>query len=462
MSADPTQKVAGGLRADCLTFPEILAQSIAGATPTAGAAASIPIAFASAGNGTWLTYVVAAIGLLLVSINMNHFASRSSSAGGLYTYVAKGLGQTAGILSGWSLTLGYLGLAVALAAGFNHYMGLVLHEMGFELPSILLYAFCMGAVWYYAYTDIQLSALLMLILELASVGVTLLISFLVLGKAGFAPDRAQLSLEGTTSGGIALGTVIAVLTFIGFESATTLGDEAKAPRRFIPRSLIWSVVSLGIFFSFLAYVEVAGFHNISTPLNESESPMAALASFAGMEVLGICLNVGIAFSMFACALAVINAVARTAFSLARHNFYPSWMGKAGHNETPYAVVTVFSIFTFIVTVLLFLFGVQDMLIYAYAATIATYGFLFTYILICIAAPVYLSQIGKLRKKHIIVSLLAGFFMLIPVVGSIYPVPPFPYNIFPYLFLIYLAVGGVWLWGLRRHSPQIIEGLDRDF
>jgi amino acid transporter len=452
MAATSTRK-AEGLRPNCLSFPEILAQSIAGATPTAGAAASIPIAFASAGNGTWLAYLIATIGLFFVSLNLNSFARRSSSAGALYTYVAKGLGTRAGLLCGWSLTMGYLVLTVALVAGFAHYTNLVMHEFGFQLPSIVLYALCMGVVWYYAYTDIQLSALLMLLLELVSVGVTLLIAFLVLGKQGFTPDTAQLSIEGVTAGG----------TFVGFESAATLGDEAKRPKVNIPRALTWSVVSLGIVFTFLAYVEVLGFHSSSTPLNESESPMTVLANLAGMELLGVALTAGIAFSMFACALALINAAARISYALARHNFYPAWMGKAHEtNETPSAVVTVFSILVFIGTVVMSLANIPNMTIYAYTATLSTYGFLFTYILICIAAPVYLSQLGRLQSSHIVVSLIAGFFMMIPVVGSIYPVPPFPYNIFPYMFLVYLAVGGLWFWQVNQRSPQTIQGLDRDF
>ncbi|NEQ25201.1 MAG: APC family permease, partial [Microcoleus sp. SIO2G3] len=371
--------------------------------------------------------------------------------------------STVGLLCGWSLTLGYLGLAVALVAGFTHYSNLVLNEFGLQLPSILLYALCMAGVWYYAYTDIQLSAVMMLILEIVSVGVTLILAFLVLSKQGFAPDVAQLSLTDTTAGGIGLGTVIAVVTFIGFESATTLGEEAKHPKIYIPRTLIWSVISLGIFFSFMAYVEVAGFRGNVTPLNESESPMSVLASVAGVSLLGVGLNVGITFSMFACALASVNAAARICYALARHNFYPSMLGRAhGQNETPYTATTIISIFAFVAASTLFTFGISNLNIYGYAATLGTYGFLFTYILVSIAAPVYLSQIGRLRQGHVIVSLLAGFFMLIPVVGSVYPVPPFPFNIFPYIFLLYLAVGGFWLWRIRSRSPQRIQGLDREF
>jgi len=52
-------------------------------------------------------------------------------------------------------------------------------------------------------------------------------------------------------------------------------------------------------------------------------------------------------------------------------------------------------------------------------------------------------------------------MLVPVVGSVYPVPAAPFNVFPYLFLVYLAVGGGWFLMLRLHSPEIIENMEQE-
>jgi amino acid transporter len=109
-----------------------------------------------------------------------------------------------------------------------------------------------------------------------------------------------------------------------------------------------------------------------------------------------------------------------------------------------------------------LFGVKDLDIYGYLGTMSTYGFLVAYLLVSIAAPVYLSRIGKLRPHHIVTSLLAGLFMLIPIAGSFYPVPAFPYNIFPYLFLLYLGAGGVLIFTMRHRSLQITKNIDRDF
>lgn len=117
-----------------------------------------------------------------------------------------------------------------------------------------------------------------------------------------------------------------------------------------------------------------------------------------------------------------------------HRFYPSSLG-ATHtqNETPHVAVTLSCIFAFLVPAVMSLFGVADLDILGYLGSIATYGLLFVYILVSIAAPFYLSRLRKLRRCHIIFSVLAVFFMVIPVVGSVYPVPTFPYSVFPTSF-----------------------------
>ncbi len=52
-------------------------------------------------------------------------------------------------------------------------------------------------------------------------------------------------------------------------------------------------------------------------------------------------------------------------------------------------------------------------------------------------------------------------MLVPVVGSVYPVPAAPFNVFPYLFLMDLAVVNGWFLMLRLHSPEIIENIEQE-
>ncbi len=52
------------------------------------------------------------------------------------------------------------------------------------------------------------------------------------------------------------------------------------------------------------------------------------------------------------------------------------------------------------------------------------------------------------RFSLLTALTAAIFMVIPLIGSVYPVPLFPYNILPYAFAAYVVVG-LWLYHHRR-------------
>jgi hypothetical protein len=47
-------------------------------------------------------------------------------------------------------------------------------------------------------------------------------------------------------------------------------------------------------------------------------------------------------------------------------------------------------------------------------------------------------------------------MLIPAVGSVYPLPPAPLNYFPYIFGAYLLIGGARIMRMRTQAPKRLE------
>ncbi|MBW4661486.1 MAG: APC family permease [Drouetiella hepatica Uher 2000/2452] len=459
-----------GLRPDCLPFSEVISQSIANIAPSVTPTVNAALVFASAGTGTWFTYVLATIGLTFVGLNINQFAKRSASPGSLYAYIARGLGPMAGVLTGWALVLAYVLTAMAVVSGFASYGAVVLGAIGINPSPIFLFAICVGIAWYVGYKDIKLSTVIMLVLEAVSVGLIIILGMIILGEKGYVIDPAQLTLQDAKPGGIVLGLVLGVFSYVGFESATTLGDEAKQPLRNIPRAVISSTIICGIFFVFMSYIEVLGFQGAPVKFNESAAPMSDLANFAGVGFFGVLIAVGATVSMFACALASINAGARIFFSMGRHGIFHRSIGRAhGRNETPHVAITLFALATFLVPTIMNMVGVRPLDIYAYTGTIATYGFLVAYILISIAAPIYLRREHQLRWTDVLSSILAIGFMLIPVLGSIglpgensiFPVPTAPYNVFPYLFLVYMIVGAVWFLILRSRSPNMIQEMEND-
>ncbi|MBW4492129.1 MAG: APC family permease [Oscillatoria princeps RMCB-10] len=459
---------AYGLKADCLSYGDVLAQSIAVIAPTTTPAANLGLIFASAGNGTWLSFLLGMIGLVFVSVNINQFARRSASPGSLYSYIAKGLGPMAGILCAWGLVLAYLFTGMATLCGFANFGAALLGHVGIHPSPITLFAIGAGIAWYVAYKDIQLSAMAMLWLEVGSLALILALGLIVWAHKGFAIDMAQFTLQNATPGGVAMGLVLVVFGFSGFESSTSLGDEAKDPLRTIPKSVISSTILSGIFFILMAYIEVIGFSGSSANLAKSEAPLDFLADQAGVGFLGVLISIGAMLSFFACILACINPTARILFTMARHGLFHSTLGEAHqHNKTPHIAVALAALLTFLVPASISLFGIQAFEIMGYMGTICSYGFLLVYILVSIAAPVYLHRLRKLRPLDVVFSVLAVGFMMIPVVGTVgipgssfFPVPKPPYNAFPYLFLMYLVAGGGWFLMQRLRSPEIVEEMEQ--
>ena len=146
---------------------------------------------------------------------------------------------------------------------------------------------------------------------------------------------------------------------------------------------------------------------------------------------------GAAISSFACALASINAFGRTLFSLGRYQILHSSVGLVhGKFKTPHVAVTIGAIINFVAVALLS--GNSEIDTFGWYGTIASFGFIVVYFLVSVAAPVYLKKTGELTTGATIIGGLGAALMVLALVGSVYPVPAFPYNLLPYGFAAYLA------------------------
>ncbi|MBD2541922.1 APC family permease [Coleofasciculus sp. FACHB-SPT36] len=457
-----------GLKPNCLPFGEVLAQSFAVIAPTTIPASNIGLIVVLSGNGTWLSFLIGMIGLVLVSTNINQFASRSASPGSLYSYIVKGLGPTAGVICGWSLVLAYLFTGMSVLCGFANFSSILIGHLGIHPSTITLLALGAGVAWYAAYKDIQLSAMAMLWMEGASLALIGVLGIIIWAHKGFALDMSQLTLQGVTPGSVAMGLVMVMFSFSGFESATSLGDEAKNPLKTIPRAVLGSTTLAGLFFISMTYIEVLGFSGTGVSITTTEEPLGFLAQQAGVGFLGTLVAFSALFSFFACVLGSINPAARVFFTMARHGLFPSSLGLShSSNRTPHIAVTLCSLIVFLVPASMSLFHVKLFDSMGYLGAICSYGFLTVYTLISIAAPVYLHKIKKLRLHHVVFSILAVGFMMIPVLGSVgipgsnlFPVPEAPYDAFPYLFLMYLMVTCGWFVIQRFRSPEIVSSMER--
>jgi amino acid transporter len=454
------------LRRNCLSFIEVVAQSVANIAPSATPALIIPAVFAITGNTLWFAYAFSTVALLLVTYHIKQFASRSASPGALYTFVAQGLGPTWGVISGWSLVIAYLITGAATLCGAANYVGVLVHAVsgavaGLPVTVGVMIAVAAGA-WYLAYRDIELSTKFMLTLEFFSVGIVLVLALAFFVKTGRLYDHVQFSLAGATPKTMLQGLVLAFFSFVGFESATALGHEAKDPLRSIPRSVLVTVLAVGAFFTFMSYTLVDAFQGQSTSLGQSNAPLTVLSQVASLPVLGTLFAVGATVGFFACALACINAGARVIYTMSKHGLVHASAAQTHKDHaTPHVAVTISAAIVVLAPLCLILSHVALLDAFGYLGSVATFGFLFAYILVSIGSPLFLYRRGELTALPVVMAVLSIAMLVVATIGSVYPVPAAPYNVLPYIFLVLLAVGLGRFVYLRSKDPSMIKSIQAD-
>ena len=437
------------LRRNCLGFYELLAQAVALISPTMTAALIIPVMYSNTGDWSWLSYALGTVMLLFVALNLNQFARRLSGSGSMYAYVRRGLGPVAGGIAGWSLIWAYLGISLAGVTGFTIFAGKLLLMAGLSVPSPLLFVVCVGVAWFCAWRNVQLSAMLMLLLEGVSVALITVLCFVTLSQHGFAVDPKQYDVSGLHLSSLGLGVVVAIFSLVGFECATAFGEEARDPLRSIPRAVVLSLVISGVFFVFVTTVMVQATHGYKTTLDAIDAPLNVMAVLAHLPMLQAPLSAGAMLSFFALCLSCINAGARVMFVMGRDGLLHGAVGGAhARNETPHVAVTAMAAVAIAVAIGMAVGHVALLDAFNDVGTLAAFGFIVPYVLISVAAPCYLRASGRLKTGHIVLCAASLGLLVIPAVGSVYPVPAAPARYFPYLFLVYLGAGLV-LVALRR-------------
>jgi len=458
------------LKGNALNFWEVLAQAVALISPSMTAALIVPLMFGTAGTAGWLCYLFGTIMLLFVAFSLNQFSKRYTSAGSMYEYTVKGLGPKAGGLSGWCLIWAYMFIGIAGVTGFTHFATKLLGVTGstgyLSHPFITLFAVCMLLAWFLAYNSIQFSTILMLVFEGISVLLILMLAFLALAKTGVADTAQWHPAAGHGLKDIGLGVVVAIFSLVGFECATAFGEEARNPLRTIPRAVIASLLLTGAFFVFITYVETHALANNVPTLDKLDAPLSTLSENLGVKWMGVLISIGAMISFFALALSCLNAGARVLFTMGRYGIFPVSVGSSHKKHlTPHVGITLFASIQFLIPTIFILLsyasvgGWQMAPFDAFndAGLFGAMGFCGAYVLISLATPFYLKSIGELKAYHVAVAVIALALLIVPIVGTVYPVPSAPLNYFPYIFVAYLLIG-VLLVSVRSLSHAEIDSI----
>ena len=425
-----------GLRSHVLSPLETLAQSISSNAPSTSPSMTIPLVFALAGPGTWLSYLLALVCMGLMAFAIAIFARDTASPGSLYAYTRSTLPPMFSVVSAWALLFAYVMTAASMIGGLITYGYPFLGRFGHHLPPSMFAILVTAFVVWIAYRDIRISTQAMLLITFVLAA--------ILWKHGFHLDMPQFRLHRSDAPGVRLGVILAVFSFVGFESATTLGAEARSPLRTIPRAVINSALIAGAFFTLSAYTEVLGFGGTGQALDANTAPLRFLSEKIGFGVLSPFIDCGVVISMFACILACVIAAARVLLQMAHHGLAHGHLRKMhAANETPlFASVAVGAVVA-VAPAILAQRGATGADIYGWMGSCAVYGFLTAYGMVAVSLPFYLHRRGRLTAGALLLAIAALGAAILATLGSLFPVPPAPYRYLPYIYLAYLVLGIGW-------------------
>jgi amino acid transporter len=476
---------SAGLAREAIGLREVLFQSITHMAPAAAVAFSIIVGAQFGGGALPLAVVLALVACLLVAISIGQLAKHLPSAGGFYTYVARGLHPAFGFLVAWGYAFAEPFVAPLLYLIFGNVVGGTLNtEFGWSFDTWWVVAAIAAAVVVFVlgYLGVAISAGTGTVLGIFEIAVFLLLALWLIVKAG---DANTLSVFGTGQAnvkdfvgfsGIAAASIYTILAFIGFEAAAPLAEEAKDPRRTIRQAVIYSALGIGIFYVITTYAATVFF---------GPDKMSGFAAFGngnpwdGMarQVWGagwVIVFLAIANSAIANANAAANATTRTWFAMGRIRLLPSSFARIHPTRrSPTVAVTVQFVFALIISLWL---GKQygPLTAFALIATIDTAIIITIYILVNLACMLFY---GRQRRAEFspllhgvvpilgILAFVPAFFTALGLGGSLLKfVSPLPYPISLTGIVVgsWFVLGIIYLVFLYQRHPERVRETGRVF
>jgi amino acid transporter len=436
----------GELRHGILGVVDALAQSVALLSLALGVAFASSAAAGEAGIAAPFAYLIAGVGSLCLGSVIIRFTRRMASAGGLYTYISRGLNPSAGFLGGWLYGGGFaVGISFVLVIG-SFFMSTAftahtsLHWGWYPWFFIML-----AALAVLSFLDIRISTRVQLVLAAVGVAAILLLAIVIAAKGGdhgvtFAPLNPA---NASSTSNLFLAVVLTFTGFIGFEAAAVLGEEAADPLRAIPRAILTAVIVAVLYYVFVTWMMGVGFGDAA---KWAKDP-AALDTLATRYVgnwLAVIIDFSVAASGFIAALAGTHLTSRTAYAMGREGGLPrvfAWTHP--RFKTPWTGIA----FSLVVTLLLGIFFAHhyDPITYfIWMATCATIGILITYILIAIAGISFFAKERAGWNPLLDLVVPAGAIAICgyTLYKSIHPTPAYTGIVkwAPWVALIWLVLG----------------------
>jgi len=405
-----------------------------------------------------LCYIIGFVIALLVAHQYSEFSRELPSSGSAYTFVTEGLGQRWGFLTAW---IGLLAVAIGVPYSFvllgANIQALMVRLFGFNLHWSFWFVLALGIAFAICYLGIRQSMNVDLTFLVVEIGVCLVLALIVLLRVGQQGGLTAAPFNPASvpaNGNIAVGIILAALSFIGFESAATLGEETKEPHRNIPRAVFGSMIVVGLFYVLMAYVGTVGYgvNHMVTGFANDPAPFDTIGrKFSGSVFVVLIDLVGL-LSFFSAAVAIINGGARIIYTVGRDGLLPRWTALLHPTrQTPVGSIAGLCLFGLVVGLLLG-FVMTPIGAFGFLGTFDALFVLIIYALVCIASIRFFWRKRRTQfniVRHGIIPVLGTLIILSIVVLLLVAPASFPLNLIPYILLVWLLIGVGLLFAMKQ-------------
>jgi len=297
-------------------------------SPSTGIFALFYLGLTTVGGVFIWSWPIVAVGQLFVAFGFAELSSHYPVAGSVFQWTKYLAGKTYSWFAGWIyLFAGILTVAsvcatlpVALIPAFNN--------MGWNLansPS--------NNRWIAVVTLVAITVLNIFGVRLVAIVNNTGVLFEILGMVVFAfivalfhhhQSAGVIFHTGGTSlttGTFLVAMFMSLYVIYGFDTASTLAEETKDPRRAAPKAVIASVIGAFVIGGVFLYAMLLGIPNMSTAIKEGWGPAQIIDANFGNAFSTVFLLV-VAAAIFVCCLAIMTATIRLCFGMARDDTLP--------------------------------------------------------------------------------------------------------------------------------------------
>ncbi|MER5735807.1 MULTISPECIES: amino acid permease [unclassified Streptomyces] len=325
-----------------------------GATLGTGIFVVLGDAVPKAGPAVTLAFVIAGLTALFSALSYAELAGSIPVAGSSYSYAYATMGELVAWVCGWCLVLEYGVSVAAVAVGWGEYLNELLDgTIGVTIPALLSSAPGEGGVINLPGLIVVLLAMVFLLggaresalvnTIMVFVKIAALVLFCAIGFVGFKSgnyaDFMPLGMAGVSAAGASL-----FFSYIGFDAASTAGEEAKDPKRDLPRAIMLSLLIVTVLYVLVAAVAVGAWN--WKEFEGSEATLAAIMNdVSGQTFWGTLLALGAVISIASVVLTVLYGQTRVLFAMSRDGLVPRVFSKvSGKTGTPRVNTVIVSLF----------------------------------------------------------------------------------------------------------------------